>query len=175
MQTQVEDFTRRVKAGEIKFNAGQTLFFVAGGLNDSDLKTKETITNLESEIKELYDAGGRYFLVALLPRKIPDFTKVSTRLDPAIGRIPNELRSVLPEAHIKVSRWGDYFDQIILHPSRYGITNTKDKCAGRTLFGEDPTPCATPDQFFYYHDGHPSTAVHRIVGREMAEEVKTFP
>jgi phospholipase/lecithinase/hemolysin len=61
-------------------------------------------------------------------------------------------------------------------PAQYGITNATDKCAGRALFGEDATPCATPDTYFFYHQGHPSTAVHKIVGRELAQELESvFP
>jgi phospholipase/lecithinase/hemolysin len=34
----------------------------------------------------------------------------------------------------------------------------------------DPTSFSTPDRYFYYQDGHPSTAVHRIVAHEMERE-----
>jgi phospholipase/lecithinase/hemolysin len=61
-------------------------------------------------------------------------------------------------------------------PRRYGITNVTDKCAGRLTDGEDPTPCADPDGHFYFHPGHPSAAVHRIVAREMERELaRSFP
>ena len=29
--------------------------------------------------------------------------------------------------------------------------------------------------FFFYHDGHPSTAVHRIVGQKLFEEIAARP
>jgi len=62
------------------------------------------------------------------------------------------------------------------NPAQYGITNWTDRCAGRALFGEDATPCASPDSYFFYHQGHPSTAVHRIVARELARELESaFP
>lgn len=175
MQTQVRDFTRKLQSGALTFQARSTLFFLAGGLNDGNLQTKDTVSNLESEIQELYAVGGRYFLVALLPKKIPYFTDVSRRLDPAIAKIPGDLKVALPDAHIKISHWGDYFDRVIANPARYGLTNIKEKCAGRALFGEDPTPCATPDAYYYFHEGHPSTAVHKVVGRELANEIKTSP
>jgi phospholipase/lecithinase/hemolysin len=176
MRTQVLDFTQRVKSGVIRFNPDKTLFFLAGGLNDGALPTATTITNLEDEIRQLYAAGGRYFLVALLPTKIPAFSAVGVRLNPALTGIPEDLRSTLPEAHIGISKWGEYFDEVIESPAKYGITYATDKCAGRALFAEDATPCASPDAYFYYHAGHPSTAVHKIVARKLMPEVtNAFP
>jgi cholinesterase len=175
MQSQVADFSRRVASGSVRFDPETTLFFLAGGLND-EVTAETTAANLESEIRALYAQGGRYFLVALLPRKIPEFAKPGARLNAALARIPRDLRSALPGIHIELSRWGEYFDRVREDPAPYGITNASDRCAGRALYGEDPTPCADPDAHFYFHGGHPSTAVHRIVGREMEREIaELFP
>ncbi len=174
MRNQVLDFTLQLKSGDLRFNPKKTLFFVAGGLNDRNLPTATTIANLEDEIRQLYDAGGRYFLVALLPTKIPAFSDVGMRLNPALTGIPEDLRFALPEAHIGISKWGEYFDQVIANSAQYGISNDTDKCAGREVFGEDATPCASPDTYFYYHDGHPSTAVQKIVARKLEPEVANF-
>ena len=57
------------------------------------------------------------------------------------------------------------------HPSPYGIVNTTSACAGRAIFDQDATPAGDPATYFFYHDGHPSTAVHRIVGRKLFEEI----
>jgi phospholipase/lecithinase/hemolysin len=176
MRNQVLDFTQQVKSGAIRFNPDRTLFFIAGGPNDRVLPTATTITNLEDEIRQLYDTGGRYFLVALLPTKIPAFSDVGVRLNPALTGIPEDLRSALPGAHIGISKWGEYFDQVMENPAQYGITNATDKCAGREVFGEDATLCASPDTYFYYHLGHPSTAVQKIVARKLEQEVANlFP
>jgi cholinesterase len=176
MQTQVADFSRRIASGALRFDPDTTLFFLAGGLNDGNMATETSVANLESEIRTLYEKGGRYFLVALLPRKIPEFAGVGSRLDPALARIPEHLRSTLPGIHIESSRWGAHFDQVMEDPARYAITNVSDRCAGRAMDGDDPTPCADPDAHFYFHPGHPSTAVHRIVAREMERELaEAFP
>ncbi len=176
MKDQVDDFSRRVASGSLRFDAGTTLFFLAGGLNDRNVATETTIANLEGEIRTLYEAGGRYFLVALLPRRIPEFASVGARLNPALVRIPEALRPALPGIHIELSQWGPYFDRVIEDPARYGIRNVSEKCAGRATDGEDPTPCTDPDAHFYFHPGHPSTAVHRIVAREMERELaRSFP
>jgi phospholipase/lecithinase/hemolysin len=176
MQTQVLDFARRVNSGVLHFDSDKTLFFIAGGLNDRGLPTAETIANLEGEIREIVRLGGKNFLVALLPTKIPDFAEMGARLNPALGRIPKDLEPSLKDVRIRMSRWGKYLDQVMEKPAKYGITNTTDQCAGRAIFGEDSTPCATPDAFFYFHSGHPSTAVHRIVARGLEREVaQLFP
>jgi len=176
MQDQVADFSMRVTSGGLRFDPETTLFFLAGGLNDRNMATETSIANLESEIRTLYERGGRYFLVALLPRKIPEFANVGARLDPALARIPERLRSSLPGIHIELSRWGAHFDHVMEDPARYAITNVSDPCAGRALDGEDPTPCTNPDAHFYFHAGHPSTAVHRVVAREMQRELaEAFP
>jgi len=176
MRTQVEDFAKHVQSGKIHFDARKTLFFLAGGLNDHDTSTETTISNLKSEIQELYNVGGRLFLVALLPVKIPAFAEVSTRLNPAIANIPDDVRPALPGIHIGLSRWGEYYDRVMAEHAKYGIVNVTDRCAGRAIFGEDAIPCTAPDAYFYFHEGHPSTAVHRIVGLELKREVQeAFP
>jgi len=176
LQNQVVDFAQRVGSGALRFNPEKTLFFIAGGLNDATLPTATSIDNLEGEIRQLYDLGGRYFMVALLPTKIPPFSAVGHRLNPALAKIPDELSVKLPYAHIKLSQWGNDFDQVLDSPAQYGLTNVLDRCAGRPLFGEDPTPCAAPDAYFYYHDGHPSTRVHKLVALQVEGEVKSlFP
>jgi hypothetical protein len=47
--------------------------------------------------------------------------------------------------------------------------------AGRAIFDQDPTPVGDPATYFFYHDGHPSTAVHRIVGKKLFEEIAARP
>jgi cholinesterase len=176
MQTQVLDFTERVRTHSIVFEPGKTLFFIAGGLNDGSLPTAESIDNLKREVHALYDAGGRYFLIALLPTKIPGVARASERLNPSIAKLPAALRLELPEIQIGLSHWGAYFDRILEKPGEYGIVNTTDRCAGRALFSQDTMPCAAPDTYFYYHEAHPSTAVHRRVGAMLREEVlRVFP
>lgn len=77
----------------------------------------------------------------------------------------------LPGSYVGLSQWGGFFDEVIRNPAHYGITNTVDACAGREIFHEDAAPCASPNAYFYYHAGHPSTAVHRIVGEQLYREL----
>lgn len=170
MKNQVADFIGRVKRGEIEFDPGRTMFFLAGGLNDRRVPTAETIANLEDEMRQLHAVGARHFLVALLPTKIRSFAEVGIRLNPALTAIPEKFH--LADATIQLSHWGEFFDEVMQYPDRYGITNTKDACAGRALFDEDSTPKGDPEAYYFYHAGHPSTAVHRAVGHAMVAEFR---
>jgi phospholipase/lecithinase/hemolysin len=85
-----------------------------------------------------------------------------------------DLRTKLPGVHVVLSHWGGTLDRVLENPSRYGISNASDKCAGRAVFGEDPTPCKTPDTYFYFHDGHPSTAVQKIVAIGLKRELEAI-
>jgi hypothetical protein len=171
MVNQVEDFAARVDAKAIAFDAAGTLFFLAGGLNDSKLPSAETMNNLKGEIRKLYSVVGRRFQLALLPTAIPAFHDVAARLNPELARIPPEMERELKGSEVRLSHWGPFFDEVMRNPSAYGIENTTDRCAGRALFGEDATPCAKPSAYYYYHAAHPSTAVHRIVAGKMYEEI----
>ncbi|HYP12731.1 MAG TPA: SGNH/GDSL hydrolase family protein [Bryobacteraceae bacterium] len=174
MGRQVDDFANRVRSGQIKFKPDTTLFFLAGGLNDRRIPTDETVSNLKGEIRVLYSLGARRFMLALLPTAIPNFSEVGKRLNPALELIPRAMMAELAEAKIHLSRWGVFFDAIMQNPEQYGIRNTTAACAGRAIFQQDTTPCPAPGTYFYYHEGHPSTAVHKAVGEKLYLEVRTF-
>ncbi len=164
MKNQVDDFTEMVRSHRVDFDPNTALFFIAGGLNDSRLADGVTVANEEGLIRELYKVGARRFAVALLPRAIPGFGKQGVRLNDSLARIPENLKGELKGADIYVSEWGLFFDEVLTHPAKYGLTNTTDPCAGRAIRNEPSTPCATPATYFYYHASHPSTAAHKAVG-----------
>jgi phospholipase/lecithinase/hemolysin len=170
MRNQVDEFAALVKSGEIHFDPKQTMFFLAGGLNDRSLPDGATVSNLESDIAALYALGARRFMVALLPTRIPVFATAGTRFNPQLATIPAEMRAKFPDIQITNSNWGPFFDEVIENPAKYGLTNTSDACAGRLLKDQDPTPCASPSTHFYYHEGHPSTAAHQAVGQMLCQE-----
>jgi hypothetical protein len=171
MMNQVHDFESRVKAGEIKFDPETTLFLFAGGLNDRGLPLETTTGNLKQEIGIVKDLGGKHFTVALLPVKIRQFTSAGTRLNPALPGLIEDVHKTFG-VDIWLNHWGEYYDDVVEHPANYGIVNTINQCAGRAIFDQDPTPVADPATYFFYHEGHPSTAVHRIVGKKLFEELK---
>jgi cholinesterase len=164
MQNQVAEFAALVKGGTVRFNPKRTMFYFAGGLNDRSLPDGATVANIEGEIETLYALGARRFMVALLPTKIPSFATAGTRFNPQLSKIPGDMRARHPEIKIANSNWGGFYDEVMEHPAKYGITDTSSTCAGRALMAQDPTPCASPATHYFYHQGHPSTAVHKAVG-----------
>lgn len=170
MMNQVRDFASRVKSGDIAFDAETTLFFLAGGLNDGRLETATTVANLRQELQTLRELGGRHFTIALLPTKIPQFAAVGLRLNPAYDQFVGQ-ESGATRLDLWLNHWGAAFDEVMEHPASYGIVNTTSACAGRAIFDQDPTPVGDPATYFFYHEGHPSTAVHRVVGKKVFEEV----
>jgi cholinesterase len=174
MMNQVRDFAARVKSGEIAFDPQTTLFLLAGGLNDGMRETAFTLANLREEIRILRELGGRHFTMALLPTKIPQFATVGLRLNPAYEQFVRE-EAGAAGLDLWLNHWGATFDEVMEHPAMHGIANTTSACAGRAIFDQDSTPVGDPATYFFYHDGHPSTAVHRIVGKKLFEEIAARP
>ena len=170
MMNQVRDFAARVKSGEIAFDPQTTLFFLAGGLNDGRQETATTLARLREQLRILRELGGRHFTIALLPTKIPQFAAVGRRLNPAYEQFVRE-ESGSGGLDLWLNNWGPAFDEVMDHPAAYGIVNTTAACAGRAIFDQDSTPAGDPATYFFYHEGHPSTAVHRIVGKKLFEEI----
>ena len=174
MKNQVANFVQFTKLGFIpKIDPDTTMFFFAGGLNDRGKPEGFTRTNIEDEIDTLYALGGRRFMVAILPTKIPQFATAGEQFNPELEKIPAEERAKHPDIRIANSQWGAFLDEVITHPAKYGITDTTHPCAGRFIHHEDTTPCASPDTHFFYHDGHPSAATHRAVGAMLYTEAIT--
>src|SRR4051812_32967862 len=174
MLNQVRDFAARVKAGEIAFDAETTLFFLAGGLNDGRRETETTLANLRQELQLLRELGARHVTMALLPTKIPQFAAVGLRLNPAFESFVRQ-EAGASGLDLWLNHWGPAFDDVMEHPSAYGIVNTTSACAGRAIFDQDATPAGDPATYFFYHDGHPSTVVHRMVGKALFDEIASRP
>jgi hypothetical protein len=169
MMNQVRDFAARVESGEIRFDPQTTLFFLAGGLNDGRQETATSLANLRQQLQILREHGGRHFTIALLPTKIPQFAAVGLRLNPAYEQFVGQ--EAAAGVDLWLNHWGAAFDEVMEHPTAHGIVNTTSACAGRTIFDQDPTPVGDPATYFFYHEGHPSTAVQRIVGKRLFEEI----
>jgi phospholipase/lecithinase/hemolysin len=170
MKEQVEEFAALLHSGQIKFDPANTMFFLAGGLNDRGTPAGYTRTNLEAEIDTLYALGARRFQVALLPTHIPAFASAGTEFNPEIRRIPEDERNRHPDIRIANSNWGPFFDEVITHPATYGLTDTTTPCAGLPTIGAVAPHCASPETHFYFYTSHPSTAAHRAVGNMLYKE-----
>lgn len=167
---QAQEFATLVSQGKITFDPEHTLFFIAGGLNDGRLTNEVTEANLTKIVEILKGAGGRHFRIAILPEKIPSFARTGAKLNPMLAALPAKLTASLG-VDVRTSHWGAYFDEVMMNPAAYGITDTTSRCAERNIPGPEPKGCANPDQHYFYHEGHPSTAVQKIVGARLVEEL----
>ena len=170
MLNQVRDFAARVKSGDIAFDPQTTLFFLAGGLNDGRRETETTLANLRQQLQILRELGARHVTLARLPTKIPQFAAVGRRLNPAYEPFVQQ-EAATTGLDLWLNGWGAAFDEVMEHPAAHGLVDTTSACAGRAIFDQDATPAGDPATYFFYHDGHPSTAVHRIVGKTLFEEI----
>ncbi len=175
MQNQVSEFATLLKAHRTSFDPDTALFFIAGGLNDSKLPIPQVVSDLETIVERLYALGARHFRITRLPEKIPGFGPNSIRLNPAIAGIPADMHAKLPDADVRLSNWGLFYDQVLDQPTQYGFTDTQNACAGRSIAHEDTTPCASPQTHFYFHKLHPSAATSKIVGDKLYAELNPTP
>lgn len=171
MKNQVANFVQYYRSGSIpKIDPLNTMFYFAGGLNDGGQAQGVTRANIEAEIEDLYQLGARRFMVALLPVKIPAFAGPGVKGNVELSVIPEEERAKHPDIRIALSNWGPFFDEVITHPSKYGITDTTNECAKRSFTDQPAQACPDPEAHFYYHSAHPSTAAHRAVGEMLFQE-----
>lgn len=174
MKNQVENFVQYSKSKLIPpIDPENTMFFIAGGLNDRTLPDGATRANIESEIETLYSLGARRFMVSILPTKIPAFSAVAIRLNPELQKIPAEEQAKHSDLRIANSQWGPFFDEVLTNPAKYGFADSTTQCAERSFNGQPEKACSNPETHFYYHDSHPSTAAHRFVGQMLYQEAIT--
>lgn len=171
---QVGEFENYVDNDKVTFNPSSTLFFLSGGLNDHNLVTSAQVNAATtSQVATLYSLGARIFEIALLPQDVPAFTDSALNLNPGYKALVPELQAEFPDAAFGLSNWGPDYDNIIMNPSEFGMTNVTDPC--RDLFNPGAPTCSTPNTFFYYFNVHPSDQSHHIVGNELFTEVLGLP
>ena len=169
---QVAQFQAYVSAGTVTFNSASTLFMLLGGLNDHTTSPALVASATMSQVATLYGLGARLFDIATVPSLVPAFVDSAANVNPVFTSLVPQLQSMYPGATIRLSSWGQDYDDILSHPSAYEITNTTTPCY------DIPTQrqtCSTPDQYFYYYIAHPSAASHRIVGAELVAEANAIP
>lgn len=171
---QVDVFGNYVRSGALTFDSTSTMFFLLGGLNDHSSPTGPIAEATVQQVATLYDLGARYFQIALLPELIPAFSDSARNLNPMFRQIVPELQNLYPEATIRLSQWGSYYDDVMRDPAAYGITNTTDQCFNLSTGMREPA-CTDPDKYFYYYVVHPSDKVHAIVGQRLYAEVAAIP
>jgi outer membrane lipase/esterase len=155
-----------------------TLYFVTAGGNDFliNLETDPNVpvNNLKTAVSELYAYGARNIVLTNLPDlgKIPliNTNPTNTKVLSALTNVFNfklekamvELRKTRPDLNIVIVDINTLLNRVTANPARYGLTNVTDACVGGT-FDQPTTPCANPDQYFYWDIEHPTKVVGQII------------
>ena len=171
---QVAEFQAYLQSGALTFNPASTLFFLSGGLNDHASPTGPIANATFQQVATLYGLGARFFELALLPSLVPAFADSAQNLNPVYRQIVPQLQALYPDATIRLSNWGTYYDDILRNPSQYGITNTTDQCFNLQTGMQEPA-CTDPNKYFYYYIVHPSDRAHEIVGDRLYAEILAVP
>ena len=154
------EFQNYVTSGAVSFNPSSTLFMLLGGLNDHTTPQTTISAATSQQVATLYNLGARLFDIGVVPSLVPAFADSAANVNPVFTSLVPTLQAQYPGATIRLSNWGPDYDNILTHPSAFGLTNTTDACQNF----QTKAVCSTPDQYFYYVIVHPSAATHRIVG-----------
>lgn len=188
---QIEQF-RASAAGQPADTAG--LYYIFASANDFfeylsepdssdtiDELAAQTVNNIAQSVSNLSALGARQFLVinssdlAALPGA-PEFdiTAESERFTSRVNALlPAELERLsqaLDDTEIALYDHVAISDHIRENPEDYGLTNITDPC--QPVFPIEPV-CATPDEYYFWDENHPTRRVHQIIGEDMAAFVST--
>ncbi|MEM7556441.1 MAG: SGNH/GDSL hydrolase family protein [Cyanobacteria bacterium P01_A01_bin.84] len=172
---------------EVKQVSEDGLYVIQGGANDylsgEFSEPTEAIAVVSEAITDLYDAGGRYFLVPNLPdlgstpigRSFSDeestfLTDVSNRHNDLLETTLRKLERDLPDIEIESPDFRALGLDVANDPTAFGLTNGSDSY----LVGEPPnfsTANNNPNDYFYFDYIHPTTAGQSLLADVALEAI----
>lgn len=149
------------------------LFTIQGGADDFGagvLDPTVPANSLRDDISALLAAGARHVLVMNLPPlgKTPAYvgtplesfaTGLSDAYDSTLSNDLTILRASNPQATISLLDANALFQQLIAHPSAYGLTDVTHPA----LSGTPPTAGPDADQHLFWDSGHPTATGHQLL------------
>jgi len=181
---QVEKFKTELDGQVADPNA---LYFVLVGTNDffevlevvpsdNPTLTDHTVDNIATLVTQLAQLGAKRFLVvnsADIAEK--PYVVAVGQSDQAAefqtlmnSKLPSRLDELEAQLEIEITS----FNQVALstkireNPFDYGLSNLTDACQP-VFFGVEPA-CASPDQYYFWDEVHPTRRVHQIYGEAWA-------
>lgn len=186
MQTQITDY--RTLTSNV--SSSSALYSVWAGGNDilnymhvnnpSDDPTdianlvNQTVGNIGTAIQNIYDDGGRHFLVPNLPAlgNKPDFVntdkqslanQIITLFNQALQDHLSQLSLALLEIELFYFDVYAITDAIFNDPESYGLNNITDSAYDGS--GAYPgTVVTNPEEYLFWDATHPTTGVHTLIG-----------
>jgi phospholipase/lecithinase/hemolysin len=150
-----------------------SLFVVWGGANDFEIGGSVTtaIADIDTIVGALEGEGATHILVPGLPDLglTPEFYG-----EPAASLFSEEfnagLQATLPAGATYFDTAG-LLDDIVAHPSKYGLTNVTTPCLNTAT----DTVCSDPSQYLFWDDIHPTTAADAILAEKFDAVVTPEP
>jgi phospholipase/lecithinase/hemolysin len=153
---------------------GDELFVILGGANDfldGETNTAVPVNNLTGSITDLYNAGGRHFMVVNLPLlgQTPRYVGTanesvfdarSTQFNTQLFASLDNLETSLPGVEFFRVDAAAMIDAAVTNPAAYGFTNVTSQA--KNLSGIDP------DTYLFWDDVHPTTAGHSLLAENAA-------
>lgn len=142
--------------------------------------SKQTDQNIETTVKELSDLGAKNFMVvsstdlSAVPWVVINSQTSSAKEYTADvnTELPKDLKNLDTTLNIKITFFNHtaVSKKIRSNPIKYGIKEA-NKSFERTypniIVGKD-----NPNEHYFWDEWHPTKTVHKIVGDEMAKEIK---
>jgi phospholipase/lecithinase/hemolysin len=151
------------------------IYYIQFGSSDTHEQYAEKMAaNIKTAVTDLYNAGGRHFLVPNLPPlgDKPDFVDtpnqaiandIVIKFNPKLEQAMVDLRTQFPD--LKLATWDVHsdFDAMLQDPMSFGFTD--EKHAAYSSSGPYPgTVVANPNQHVFWDHTHPSAAGHALLG-----------
>ena len=173
---QVDDYldTRTISGGELFIVEGGANDLLSGGVTDVSLP----VGNLEGFIADLYNAGGRNFLVPNLPPlgHIPGevggtnqsiLNARSAQFNLELGNRLDNLVHTLPGITIHRVNFHAGLQAVLEDPAAFGLSNV----TGQAFNPVTNQVVPNPDQYLFWDDIHPTAYAHWLLGSLAADVI----
>jgi phospholipase/lecithinase/hemolysin len=159
---------------------GDALLTASGGGDPTPVIT-EAVLATGAAIGTLYAAGARRFLIFNLPNlaltpfvhtqgPVAEFVadSLSTAYNDALTQALDDLENLqLPGLELIRFDVNPIFNEILLNPQAFGLTNVEDSCLAFGVLIN--AICRRPNQYLFWDGIHPTTAGHDIIADAVRE------
>lgn len=192
LQQQVGLYTAQLLANNPALpDPSSTLFTLwAGGndvfahVNDNDpITPAQVVANVSTAVTNLYNAGGRSFLVPNLPPiglspdylndpiKGPQATAFVNNLNLQFDLALDALSGMLPGIAIIKLDINQLLGDVIAGPAAYGLSNVTERAYTPFSGGVPPHPygsvVANPGEYLYWDTAHVTSAMHLLIANSV--------
>jgi len=166
----------------------QALYVVFAGANDllgGQTNVSVPVNSLSQSINRLISAGARQFLVFNLPplgytprynansSTLSQYNNLTQQFNASLATMLNGLAAGNPALSVYRFDVAALFSQAIANPSSFGLTNVTTPAAPGLQSGassyDTSRIAANANQYLFWDDLHPTTAVHAILGQRATQ------